>query len=87
MDPAIPPVPGLAAPWAVRYASYLMWAGAVLQAAAAGAGLLADGLLRAAYFGIFSSVARWSRILRISCSSIMGGNSTNWRVSSACAAQ
>lgn len=34
MDPASPPVPGLATPWAVRYASYLMWAGVELQAVA-----------------------------------------------------
>jgi hypothetical protein len=39
MDRAIPPETGLAMPRAVRYASYLMGAGAVLRAAAATAAM------------------------------------------------
>jgi len=49
--------PGLAVPRTVRYASYLMWAGAALQAVAAVTALLTDGLMRATFFGIFSLFA------------------------------
>lgn len=64
MKPATPPGPGLATPRAVRYASYLMWAGAALQAVAAVIAMLTDNLMRATFFGVFSIVAimfwRWS---------------------------
>jgi hypothetical protein len=49
--------PGLATPSAVRYASYLMRAGAALQAAAAVTALLTDRLAAAVMFGIFSLIA------------------------------
>jgi hypothetical protein len=57
MDPAIPPEPGLPTPSAVRYASYLMWVGALLQAAAAVTALLTESLTRAVAFVIFSLIA------------------------------
>lgn len=72
MDPATRPEPGLATPSAVRYASYLMWAGAALQAVAAVMELLPGSLPpavvvpRAVTFGVFSLVAimfwRWSAL-------------------------
>ncbi len=55
MEPATPP--GLTTPRAIRYASYLMWAGAALQAVAAVTALLTDSLMPAAVFGIFSLIA------------------------------
>jgi hypothetical protein len=57
MDPSMPSAPGLVLPRPIRYASYLMWAGAALQAAAAGTALLTESLLPAAMFGIFSLIA------------------------------
>ena len=56
MDQAIPPEPGLPTPSAIRYASYLMWAGALLQAAAVTA-LLTENPTSADVFGIISLIA------------------------------
>lgn len=57
MDPVFPPRPGLAAPLAVTYASYVMRAGAVFQAVAAVTALLTDSLMRAVSFEILSLIA------------------------------
>ena len=54
--PATRPEPGLPTPKAVSYAGYLMWIGAVLQAAAAVTAVLTrgDDPAAAEVFGIFS---------------------------------
>jgi len=57
MDPAIPPEPGLPTPLAIRYASFLMWAGALLQVAAAVTACLTEDLTSAVVFGIISLIA------------------------------
>lgn len=59
MYQASPPEPGLPTPRAVRYASYVMWIGAALQAAAAVTAVLTrgDDPAAAEVFGIFSLIA------------------------------
>jgi len=57
MDPAVSPQPGLPVPASIRYARYLMGAGAVLQVAAGVTALGTERLTPAAFFAIFSIIA------------------------------